>query len=313
MPPGSAAPSAVGSASGAPPACTDKPEVCGKRAFLGGVAAYRKGEWAVAIRLFTEALSVKWHPAIALNRGLAESRARRYVDALTDLEGVLASPAASESLRKQAMREKSVVEAEVASIEIDAGGDPETRVNVDGKVVDGSAPVRVDPGPHHLEISMPRGGTIRRDVTLGARERLALTIDRTHELLVVPSRERSQEAAAAPASVRGAARHGVSPGWFYLSAGAAVALGAVTTWSALDTKSAYDEYQRALPTASQTDVDARVAGGHSLERRTNVLLAVTGVAALGAAAVGVFVVDWGPSASTEVAVGPTGAALRTRF
>jgi hypothetical protein len=305
-------PSAAASPPPAAARCTDKPEVCGKRAFLGGVSAYQKGDWSSAIALFTEALGVKWHPAIALNRGLAESRAGRYLDALADLDAVIASPASTSAIKKQAALEKEAAEGELATIEIDAGGEQGTRIVVDGKAVDGAAPVRVDPGAHHLEISLANGGTIQKDVILSARERLHLSIDRTKELLVVPSRETVVQPGQEPATAR-ADTHGVSPVWFYVTAGAAVALGAVTTWSALDTKSAYDDYQRALPTASQAEVDALVAHGHSLEARTNVLLAVTSVAALGAAAVGVFVVDWGPSRKAEVSLGPTGATLRTRF
>jgi len=95
--------------------------------------------------------------------------------------------------------------------------------------------------------------------------------------------------------------------------GATVATGAVATWSALDTKGAFDSYKSDLPRLDQTEANRRVEDGHALETRSNVLWAVTGALAVGTVALGVFVVDWAPSKETAVVIGPGAAALRGRF
>ncbi len=282
--------------------------MCGRRAFGAGVAAYGKGDYTEAIARFSEALTYRWHPAIALNLGLAESRAGHYLDAIGDLDRVVASAESTARIKDQATRERDRASGELSLIEIDDGAEASTRVEIDGHEADAAAPSRVDPGAHHLDIRMPSGVTIRRDVTLAPRERLRLSIDRTHELVVVPARERE----APVASDVVPPRHGVSPLWLVAAAGATGALGAVTVWSALDTKSAHDDYERALPTASQAEINRRVDDGHGLETRTNVLLAVAGACALGTAALGLFVVDWGPS-KARLALLPGAVSLAGRF
>jgi hypothetical protein len=297
--------------------CADKPEVCGRRAFALGVTAYEASDWATATARFGEALQYKWHPAIALNLALAESRAGHPAKGIQDLDAVLASPDATPALIKQATTERERLQGLLSTIEIDAAASSASILRVDGNVVDSQKPLEVEPGAHRLEVTLPSGAVIRRSVTLEPRERLHLSIDRTQEFVVLPERERSAggpSPASSPEPPPGSAR-GVPPLWFYVSAGATAVLGGVTVWSALDTRAAYRDYERALPTASQADVDRRVNAGHSLETRTNVLLAVTGVAALGSAALGIFFVKWSPSptSTTALIAGPGNLAFRMSF
>lgn len=101
--------------------------------------------------------------------------------------------------------------------------------------------------------------------------------------------------------------------WFFVGAGATAVAGAVATWSALDTKSAFDAYERDLPKFTQAEANRRVDDGHGLETRTNVLWAVTGALALGTTAVGVFLVDWKPKSESAFVVGPGTVAYRLGF
>lgn len=299
------------------PECTDKPEVCGKNAFEAGVRAYRDNDFQTAIRQFRAALSFKWHPSIALNLGLAESKAGQFVAAVREFDAVLASSPLSPKLRDEATKAREAAAGELASIDLDSGDGAKPVMRVDGTVSEATGPVQVDPGPHRVEIDLG-GSTLRRDVTLAPREHLRLSIDRSREVVVVPDREPKPIPAAArapaptPAPVA-SSRHGVDPTWFFVGAGATVVAGAVATWSALDTKSAFDSYESDLPRLGQAEANQRVEDGHGLETRTNVLWAVTGVLALGTTALGVFFVDWGPSKETVIAVGPGTAVLRGRF
>jgi hypothetical protein len=293
--------------------CTDKPEVCGRQAFERAVVEYRDGDYVAAIVDFRAALAFRWHPSIALNLGLAEIGAGQYLAAIRDFDAVVSAGSTDAKIRDQATKERDRATAELASIEIDAGDGAKPPTRVDGASVDAATPVMVDPGAHHVEIEMAGGGVLRRDVTLAAREHLRLSIDRTREIVVVPNREQEKPTPATPPPAPAPHRGGISPVWFFVGAGATLAVGAVATWSALDTKSAFDGFQSELPRLDQAEANRRVDDGHALETRTNVLWAVTGAFAVGTAALGVFVVDWTPSKETAMVIGPGAAALRGRF
>lgn len=297
------------------PQCTDKPEVCGRDAFQRAVRAYRDGDYQAAIRDFRAALGFKWHPSIALNLGLAEARAGQYLAAIHEFDAVLSSASSDPKVRDEAKKERERAAAELASIEIDAGDGAKPLARIDGAPVDTASPIMVDPGAHHVEIEVGGGSVMRRDVTLSPREHLRLSIDRSREIVVVPNREPAAlKPAPAPAPAAPLVHgRGVSPVWFFVSAGATVAVGAVATWSAFDTKSAFDSYEKDLPRLGQSEANRRVDDGHALETRTNVLWAVTGVLAVGTTALGALLVDWKPSQETAVVVGPGAAAFRGRF
>lgn len=296
------------------PQCTDKPEVCGREAFERAVRAYRDGDYPAAIRDFRAALGFKWHPSIALNLGLAEAKAGQYLAAIGEFDAILARADSSPQVRDEATKERERASGELASIEIDAGEGAKPLARVDGASVDTAVPVMVDPGAHHVEIEVGGGSVMRRDVTLSPREHLRLSIDRSREIVVVPNR---QDTTPKPEPIRLPAppppHSGLSPVWFFVSAGATVAIGAVAAWSAFDTKSVFDRYEAELPRLDQSEANRRVDDGHALETRTNVLWAVTGVLAVGTTALGVFLVDWKPSHETALVVGPGTAAFRGRF
>jgi hypothetical protein len=95
--------------------------------------------------------------------------------------------------------------------------------------------------------------------------------------------EATRERAEQP--TRSSARGGLSPVWFWASAGATAVLGAFTIGSGVDTLNEHDAY---LATREPGGDEA----GRAAQTRTNVLLIVTGSVALATAAMGVFAVDW---------------------
>jgi hypothetical protein len=95
--------------------------------------------------------------------------------------------------------------------------------------------------------------------------------------------------------------HGLAPGWFFAAAGATAVLGGVAIWSGLNTVSLHDDWNN----TGSADTNA---SGRSAQTRTNVLLGVTGAAALGTLALGLFVVDW-HGGEARIGVTPTGGLV----
>jgi hypothetical protein len=107
------------------------------------------------------------------------------------------------------------------------------------------------------------------------------------------SRGAGEQTPAAPPSSEspekdtGKSSGGLGIGWFIGAATITVAVGAVATYSALDTgkkSSAYEE----------TPTRERYLEGKDAEKRTNLLLGITAAAAVGTAVIAVFT-DWGGS------------------
>jgi hypothetical protein len=182
--------------------------------------------------------------------------------------------------------ERAKTERSVATIELDVGS--EAKVFIDDAAIEGTS-ARVNPGEHKVRVVDKTRTVLDRGVRLRTGERLRLSVDRTTEVVVAPGTGGKQQGGDAGTS----AGSGMSPGWFYAGAGLTAVLAGVTVWSALDTKSAFDDYENDLPTLTQTEANQRVDDGHSKETRTNVLIIGSAVAAVGTAALGLFVVDWG--------------------
>jgi hypothetical protein len=100
--------------------------------------------------------------------------------------------------------------------------------------------------------------------------------------------------AAPPAAEqpRSSSGGGLPPAVFWVGTGLTVIAGGVLTWSGLDTLSKRDDYA-ANPTRERYDE------GVGLERRTNILAAVTGGLGISTLAIGLFATDWGGEASVS--------------
>ena len=287
--------------------CAEGAVECGRREFEAGIAAYQAKDFATAAGHFESAQKLRPHPVVLFNWALAESKLGSYVSALAHFDQVLADAETPKSLLPQVESERAVAARNVATLEIDSADRAQTFV--DDRPIDGRPAVAsVDPGNRHVRVVLDGKTVLDRDFQVRAGERLRVAVDRTREL-VVPTATAKPPPQPPPSA-------GPSPIWFYAGAGLTAVLGGVTVWSALDTKSAFDDYERDLPELSQSQVDARVAAGHDKEARTNLLLGVTAVAAIGTAALGLFVVDFGGSKReprTGLWIGPTGLSASGQF
>lgn len=92
---------------------------------------------------------------------------------------------------------------------------------------------------------------------------------------------------------------------FYSALGATAVLGGVSLWSGLDMRSSpgHDKVRRDC--VGQGEECPTYQEGLSKQRRTNVLLAVSGVAAVATGVIGVFFTDWSSGApSSSTGIGP---------
>lgn len=290
--------------------CTEDAAVCGRKEFEAGIAAFRAGEYGAAADHFRAAHELRPHPVVLFNLALAEAKLGHHLRALESFERVLADAELPADLRPKVEQEKAAAEQRIGTLEVDAG--PGARVLVDGAAVEGSPAVaRVAPGSHTVRALEGQRVVLERTVNVRPGERLHLSLDRTRDVVVQAGDPKRDRAPAAEARATGP-----SPVWFYAGAGLTAVLGGVTIWSALDTKTAFDDYESELPTLSQSEVDDRVAEGHRLETRTNVLIGATAIAAVGTAALGLFVVDWGGGTqgpATGLSVGPGSVRAFGRF
>ena len=287
----------------APDPCTDTPDECGRKAFEAGVQAFQAEDFPTALKRFRDAYRYKPHPAVALNLALAESRNGMLVEALARFDEVIGHAEASDRLKQTARQEREVVEGNVAVLVLEVEATGSLRATVDGKPMTGSPPTaKLNPGLHRIVVKEGDRTLLERTVTLALRERLRIAVQRASEVQVV----------APPGVAPPPPRQGVEPAWFYTSAGLTVALGALTLWSGLDTRSAYDSYERDLPRLPQDEINQRVDDGNAKELRTNVLIGTTALAVAGTAVLGVWFVDWGGSPSEGARVGLTPSGLHVR-
>ncbi|MFW5738906.1 MAG: hypothetical protein ACOC1F_00925 [Myxococcota bacterium] len=290
------------------PDCEKEPDKCARAAFEEGVKAYQEGAYTTALAHFRRAYEYRPHPAIALNLGLAEAKTGMLLEAIDRFDQIIAHPDASDKLRESAKREKELVQGSLAVLTLDVAGDNEVTATVDGEPMQGNPPVaRLNPGLRHVRVIQGSQVLLDRKVILSLGERLRIAVQRSSEVkLVVPQKPKPKPKPT---------HSGMDPIWFYGAAGASVALGAATIWSGLDTKSAYDEYERDLPTLPQEEINRRVDEGNGKETRTNVLLGLTTVAAAGTAVLGVWFVDWSDADAEpgNVALTPGGVLVRGRF
>lgn len=268
-------------------ACTTA--ACGKVEFQKGVEAYQTGDYEVAIQHFRAALSVKRHPSIVLNLGLAEVRSGALLTGIAHLAEVEADPQASAEMRRSAHDERQKAEARTAWLQLDASEG--VSLEVDGRPADSrERGTQLDPGKHRLRLTRGRV-VLEREVELAPGETLRVSLDRARELvLVMPGEQRV--APGDSTSRMDEQGKPLSPVWFFAGLGATLVVGGFATWSALDTQSAHDSYEEDLPTLTQPQIDQRVDEGHSLERRTNWLFAGTAVLGVTTGVLAAFLVDW---------------------
>lgn len=289
--------------------CGEDTDQCAREAFDAGVKAFQAEDYETALAYFRKAFAYRPHPAIGLNLALAEAKTGLLLEAVERFDEVIAHPEASEKLKDNARRERELVAGSLAVLMLDLETNGSATATVDGEPMAGDPPTaRLNPGLHHIRVTEGSKVLLDRKVNLSRGERLRIAVQRASEVKVVVPDDPKPKPPPEP--------EGLDPVWFYASAGVTVALGAATIWSGLDTQSAYDDYERDLPTLPQDEIDRRVDEGNGKETRTNVLLGLTTVAAAGSAVLGVWLVDWSGGKASEpgnVAVTPGGVLVRGRF
>jgi len=302
----------------APPPCPSGDETaCGRQQFEAGTRAFERGEYENALQAFQAALALRPHPVIRYNLALCWARLGKPSAALRELKIVESDAQTDKDLHARSTHERRLAEQALAHVTFTLSDPSRDHLELDGTVVaKESRELLLDPGAHHVRIWSGASIVLDQDLELAPSERVELRLgerSRRIDVVVVPA-PTTVPAPALPRTVAvEPARHGLSPAWFFAAAGATVVLTGLTVWSGLDTQHALSEYERALPTATQAEADRRVEQGHARELRTNLLLTGTLVAAVGSAALGLWVVDFGHSQPATVALGAGQVCLLGRF
>ena len=313
----------------APPANRDCPEqdatVCGRRHFEAGTQAFEKGDYTSAAAAFELAMSERPHPVIRFNLALSFAKLGRPSAAIEQLALVSADPAADKDLRVRAEKEQRSASQALARVTFRLADPSRESVELDGRPVH-LAPegeLALDPGSHHVRVISGSSVVLDQELDLSPGERVELRVgERSRRIDVVvvpdaahgnakPGAAKPTEAKPAEATSKPGAK--LSPVWFYAGAGVTLALTGATVWSALDTNSAFSDYEQALPRLNQTQADARVRDGHSRELRTNLLLGGSLLCGAGTAILGIWFVDFGGSSQAKLGLAPNAVTVSGRF
>lgn len=311
--------------------CTRSPTTCGKEAFEAGIRAYQAGKYATALRLFRDAHQLRPHPTILYNVALAEAKVGQLIEAVEHLDQVFEDPATPGDLLERARLERDQVAAKIASITAEDEG---ARLRVDGAIAAGHPPTRmVNPGRHHVELSISGRVAVDREVAVRPGERLRLSVATASGLAEPIPPEPDDPASPGPEQPSAAAapdllpsepeqsRREIPPVWVYVGGGLTLGLGGLTLWSGLDTRRAFLDYEEGVGSLSRSAAAAQRDAGRGKQLRTNILIGATAVAGLATTAVAVLVVDWSKrghggdkvSPSVSFVVSPQAVSLRARF
>lgn len=238
-------------------------------AYERGVAAFERGEPAVALHVFRELYERTQLPALRFNIGICLEQLGDRVGALAEFEAVGAAETMAAGTRAEAIEAAARLRAALATVTIDgpAGG---IAVLDDARRCELPCELTVEPGTHHAVLAVSDAAPESFEASAGARS--AVTVS----------------APAAPVASAGPSL-GVLTGLGV--AVAAIGIGGIVGFGVrtLDVKASFD----ATPTASlQTE-------GETMRDLANVSI---GVAVLGAALVlidVVLVATGGPSSSAQ--------------
>jgi len=311
---------------GAQSAAPDCPEqdatICGRHHFEVGTQAFEKGDFTSAAKEFEAALAQRPHPVIRFNLALSLARLGKPTAAIEQLGQVQQDASADKELKERAGRERRSAEQALSRVTFRLADPGRERVELDGNFIDLSAQAELslDPGSHHVRIISNSSVVLDQELELSPGERVELRVgerSRRIDVVVVPDvpppAPPVSKPVARPVPPRLHAARPLSPAWFYGGVGATAVLTGLTVWSGLDTKSAYNDYQRELPHLSQGQADDRVHDGHSRELRTNLLLAGSLVCGAGTAVLGIWFVDFSGKHQASVGVSANAVTLSGRF
>jgi len=288
---------------------------CGREQFEAGGRAFEKGDFESARQAFENALALRPHPVIRYNLALCWLREGKPSAAVRELSLVLADSATDPDLRSRSERDLHAAEHNLAHVTFELS-DPEHEVlEVDAApVAAGVRELALDPGAHHVRIVSGASVLLDQDLDLATGERVELRVgerSRRIDVLVVPGAKPEPKPPVTP--VTDHATRPLAPVWFIAGASATAVLAGLTVWSGINTQRSFDDYQRRLPSLSQSAADQLVSDGHGRELRTNLLLSGTLLCAAGTAALGIWFVDFGGHAKARVTLGTDRITLDTAF
>lgn len=165
------------------------------------------------------------------------------------------------------------------------------QLEIDGER-EGFPSVFLEPRTAHTVNAVFETGTRSESVSGEAGTQRVITFTAPREGEMVPqehpasSEKPPASNEAASTETEGDTSTGLSPVFFWTGVGLTAVLTGITIWSALDTQSAADDYEK-NPTQQGLD------DGQGLELRTNLLLAASAALLVGTGAVGIFFTDWG--------------------
>lgn len=246
------------------------------QAYDRAAALYVEGNYAQAGQWFMTAYRLA--PArAALVQAVRAYRSAREIDRAGTLAILLADQFPNDPAAVELASE--VMEAAGRSsllVTVDCEG---CEVEIDGRMLNTRA-AYVTPNERHRVVGHFGRLHVEAMVSGGESEQEQVHFDRPEgadveeEELTEGERERLREGMNTRTDEGGSGRQVLPPGVFYTSLGLTVALGALTTWSGVDTLSGVDAYEDNPTREAYED-------GQDKERRTNILLGVT----LGMAAV----------------------------
>jgi hypothetical protein len=157
----------------AAPAIADDTESGAAALFAKARVLVEAGDYAKACPIFE--VSLELEPALGTELNLAQcwTEIGRYVDALALYEGLVVKTEAANQPQRLALAREGVekLSKRVAEIALDVVGMVGAKVSVDGRAVDDTSPVRVDPGEHAIEAVDIAGRTVRTTVHVVEGER----------------------------------------------------------------------------------------------------------------------------------------------
>lgn len=290
---------------------------CGRLHFEKGTQLFQRADFAAAAAEFQAALAQRAHPVIRFNLALSLARLGRARAALEQLRLVRADPTTDKQLRERAEREQRRSEQTLARVMIRLADPGRERVELDGVPIAVPVPdeLALDPGNHRVRVVSGNAVVLDQELDLAPGERVELHVgERSRRIDVVVVSDAPASPAGGPRPAHpGHARQGLSPAWFYSGLGTTAALAGLAVWSGLDTRNAFDHYQRDLPRLTQAEADERVRDGHNRELRTNLLLAGSLVCAASSAVLGLWLVDFSGRQQAAVGLSLGGVALAGRF
>jgi hypothetical protein len=280
----------------------------GKRAaaeFAEGQRAFTSGDFQHAAEQFEAAYRDKPHHAPLWNAARSWDRAGEVARAANLYARYLREAPPDAPDRDAATAALRAISPRLVKLEIHAA-EGVTNVTVDGKPVDGEM-VYVTSGDHVID-GKKGDARAHKDQSGRAGDQISVLLDATAPAPatapVVAPEPNNNPPALVTVDDSPRKSHGLSPIFVVVGSVLTVAAAGVTVWSGVDTLSQKDTFDTERTQANLDD-------GRSKQKRTNILLGVTGGLAVVTGVTAIFLTDWGKKSESPTA-SPSRATPRLR-